>query len=182
MKATGIVRRIDDLGRVVIPKEIRRTLRIREGDPLEIFTDREGEIILKKYSPMGELSSFAKQYAESLAQVLGGTVCITDNDQVIAAAGAAKKDYQDKSIRKELEKMIQMRERVCAVRGSKEFVEIIEEAEMSAEEEVVCPIVCEGDVIGSVVLLKKDDKKKFGEEERKIAMIAAAFLGKQMEQ
>ena len=80
MKATGIVRRIDDLGRVVIPKEIRRTLRIREGDPLEIFTDREGEIILKKYSPIGELGSFAKQYADVLAQGTGQIVCITDRD------------------------------------------------------------------------------------------------------
>ena len=93
MKATGIVRRIDDLGRVVVPKEIRRTLRIREGDPLEIFTDREGEIILKKYSPIGELSAFAKQYAESLAQTTGHMVCVTDRDAIIATAGGAKKDY-----------------------------------------------------------------------------------------
>ena len=93
MKATGIVRRIDDLGRVVIPKEIRRTLRIREGDPLEIFTDREGEIILKKYSPIGELGAFAKEYAESLAYSTGHGVCITDRDQVIATAGGIKKRY-----------------------------------------------------------------------------------------
>ena len=91
MKATGIVRRIDDLGRVVVPKEIRKTLRIREGDPLEIFTDREGEIILKKYSPMGEMSVFAKQYANSLAGALGCTVCISDQDQIVAAAGVGKK-------------------------------------------------------------------------------------------
>ena len=90
MKATGIVRRIDDLGRVVIPKEIRRTLRIREGTPLEIFTDREGEIILKKYSPIGEMSTFAKQYAESLAQVSGQMTLIADRDQFIAAAGGCK--------------------------------------------------------------------------------------------
>ena len=76
MKATGIVRRIDDLGRIVVPKEIRRTLRIREGDPLEIFTDREGEIILKKYSPIGELSQFAGEYAESLAHTTGYLVRI----------------------------------------------------------------------------------------------------------
>ena len=87
MKATGIVRRIDDLGRVVVPKEIRRTLRIREGDPLEIFTDREGEIILKKYSPIGELGQFAGQYAESLAKTSGCLACVTDRDHVIAAAG-----------------------------------------------------------------------------------------------
>ena len=90
MKATGIVRRIDDLGRIVIPKEIRRTLRIREADPLEIFTDREGEIILKKYSPIGEMTTFARQYAESLAQVSGHTVLIADRDQFIAAAGGCR--------------------------------------------------------------------------------------------
>ena len=114
MKATGIVRRIDDLGRVVIPKEIRRTLRIREGDPLEIFTDREGEIILKKYSPIGELGTFAKQYAESLAQVSGLMVCITDRDAVIAAAGGAKKDYMGKAVSQELEDIIQERENIQA--------------------------------------------------------------------
>ena len=106
MKATGIVRRIDDLGRVVIPKEIRRTLRIRESDPLEIFTDREGEIILKKYSPIGELGNFAKEYAESLAQVAGCMVCICDHDQVIAAAGSGSKEYMGKRIHSELEDVI----------------------------------------------------------------------------
>ena len=105
MKATGIVRRIDDLGRVVVPKEIRRTLRIREGDPLEIFTDREGEIILKKYSPIGELSAFAGQYAESLAQTAGCLACICDMDQVVAASGAGKKDLADKYISSQLGKI-----------------------------------------------------------------------------
>ena len=94
MKATGIVRRIDDLGRVVVPKEIRRTLRIREGDPLEIFTDREGEIILKKYSPIGELGQFAGQYAEAMAQTTGHLVCITDRDHVIAASGTGKRNLR----------------------------------------------------------------------------------------
>lgn len=99
MKATGIVRRIDDLGRVVIPKEIRKTLRIKEGTPLEIFTDREGEIILKKYSPIGELNVFAKEYAEALAQSSGMVACITDHDQVVAAAGQGiyGKTYQQSS-------------------------------------------------------------------------------------
>lgn len=99
MKATGIVRRIDDLGRVVIPKEIRRTLRIREGDPLEIFTDREGEIILQKYSPIGELGEFAKHYAEALSQTSGHIACITDRDQIIAIAGG-RKDLMSKPILK----------------------------------------------------------------------------------
>ncbi|MEG0590905.1 MAG: stage V sporulation T C-terminal domain-containing protein, partial [Lachnospiraceae bacterium] len=114
MKATGIVRRIDDLGRVVIPKEIRRTLRIREGDPLEIFTDREGEIILKKYSPIGELGTFARQYAESLSQTMGSIVCVTDRDQIIAAAGNGKKELQDKDISRQLQNSIEQREQIVA--------------------------------------------------------------------
>ena len=105
MKATGIVRRIDDLGRVVIPKEIRRTLRIREGDPLEIFTDREGEVILKKYSPIGELSEFAQEYADSLAETLGHIACICDRDVVIAVAGAPKKEFIDKPVSGAVEKL-----------------------------------------------------------------------------
>ena len=106
MKATGIVRRIDDLGRVVIPKEIRRTLRIREGDPLEIFTDREGGVILKKYSPIGELTDFSKEYAESLQQVVGNIILISDKDAFISASGAPKKDYIDRKISNELEDVI----------------------------------------------------------------------------
>ena len=107
MKATGVVRRIDDLGRIVIPKEIRRTLRIREGDPLEIFTDKEGEIILKKYSPIGELSEFASQYAETLAKTTGHIACISDKDTIIAVAGAPKKEYLEKSISNEVERIME---------------------------------------------------------------------------
>ena len=98
MKATGIVRRIDDLGRVVIPKEIRRTLRIREGDPLEIFVDREGEVILKKYSPIGELGDFAKEYADSLHEAIGHIALIADRDNIITVAGAPKKEFLNKAI------------------------------------------------------------------------------------
>ncbi len=181
MKATGIVRRIDDLGRVVIPKEIRRTLRIREGDPLEIFTDREGEVILKKYSPIGELGTLAKQYSESLAQTMGYTVCITDTDQVVAASGSGKKDLQDKYISKELEKLIQSREQVLAKSDSPKYAAITPD-EKEFKEEVVCPILCEGDAIGAVVFLNKDEKKKMGELEQKVAQSAAGFLGRQMEQ
>ena len=181
MKATGIVRRIDDLGRVVIPKEIRRTLRIREGDPLEIFTDREGEVILKKYSPIGELGTLAKQYSESLAQTMGCTVCITDNDQIVAASGSGKKDLQDTYISKELEKVIQAREQLLAKSDSAKYAGVVQD-EKEFKEEVVCPILCEGDAIGAVVFLNKDEKKKFGELEQKVAMSAAGFLGRQMEQ
>ncbi|MGM9609855.1 MAG: stage V sporulation T C-terminal domain-containing protein, partial [Eubacteriales bacterium] len=110
MKATGIVRRIDDLGRVVIPKEIRRTMRIREGDPLEIYTNREGEVIFKKYSPIGELSSFATEYADTLARIGALQVVITDRDAVIATGGVSKKEYGDKRISPELEKLIESRQ------------------------------------------------------------------------
>ena len=128
MKATGIVRRIDDLGRIVIPKEIRRTLRIRESDPLEIFTDREGEIILKKYSPIGEMSTFAKQYAESLAQVSGQMTLIADRDQFIAAAGGCKA-LLGKSISKALEEAIENRESILAGKNERSFIQVAEEGE-----------------------------------------------------
>ena len=182
MKATGIVRRIDDLGRVVIPKEIRRTLRIREGDPLEIFTDRQGEVILKKYSPIGELSAFAKEYAESLAATLGCTVCITDHDQVVAAAGYGKRELQDKSISKQLELAMKKREQIIAFSNERKYVPISDEYVDESLGQVICPILCEGDVLGSVVILERSDKKKVTEAEQKIASCAANFLGRQMEQ
>ncbi len=182
MKATGIVRRIDDLGRVVIPKEIRRTLRIREGDPLEIFTDREGEIILKKYSPIGELGTFAKQYAESLAQVTGLMVCITDRDAVIAAAGGAKKDYMGKPVSQELENAIQERENVQASAGDRRYVRLIDEETEDCFAETICPIISEGDAIGAVALFSREPKTRMGETEQKLALSAANFLGRQMEQ
>lgn len=181
MKATGIVRRIDDLGRVVIPKEIRRTLRIREGDPLEIFTDREGEIILKKYSPIGELGTFAKEYADSLGQVAGVMVCICDRDVVIAAAGGAKKDYLGKSISPGLEKLIEARENQQTETGDKKLVRIVEDDPEEPAAETICPIIAEGDAIGAVLLFTRDPKQKMGETERKLAQAAANFLGRQME-
>jgi AbrB family transcriptional regulator (stage V sporulation protein T) len=182
MKATGIVRRIDDLGRVVVPKEIRRTLRIREGDPLEIFTDREGEIILKKYSPIGELGQFAKQYADSLAQTTGLIVAITDKDQFIAVAGPTKKDLITKGISHELEEVINERESVLASKDDKTFIKIMNDDDGEYVYQVISPIISEGDAIGSVILLSKDAKVKFGDMETKLAGTAAVFLGRQMEQ
>lgn len=182
MKATGIVRRIDDLGRVVVPKEIRRTLRIREGDPLEIFTDREGEIILKKYSPIGELGQFAKQYAESLNQTTGYIIAITDKDQFIAVAGPTKKDLITKGISHDLEEVINDRETIIASREDKNFVRIMNDDDAEFLYQVITPIISEGDAIGSVILLTKDAKNKFGDLESKLASTAAVFLGRQMEQ
>ena len=181
MKATGIVRRIDDLGRIVIPKEIRRTLRIREADPLEIFTDREGEIILKKYSPIGEMSTFARQYAESLAQVSGHIALIADRDQFIAAAGGCKQ-LMGRQISRELEERMEKRECVMASAGDKTFLAVAAEGTEEFAHEAICPIICEGDVIGAVVLLDTDAKNGMGEVEQKLIQSAAGFLGRQMEQ
>lgn len=180
MKATGIVRRIDDLGRVVVPKEIRRTLRIREGDPLEIFTDREGEIILKKYSPIGELSQFARDYADALGQATGHVVAIVDKDQFIAVSGGSRKELLAKAISKELEQAIENRENINASKEERTFIPVAEEME-ELDSEVVAPILSEGDAIGAVLVLSKDPKNKTGETELKLAVSAASFLGRQME-
>lgn len=181
MKATGIVRRIDDLGRVVIPKEIRRTLRLREGTPLEIFTDREGEIILKKYSPMVELAAFSVQYAEAMAQSTGLMVCIMDRDQVIAVSGGPKKDYLQKPVSRQLESAITERMTIAAVREDRAFVPLVAEEPEGVTAEVVVPIICEGDAIGAVAILSREPRAKFGETELKLASTAAGFLGRQME-
>ena len=180
MKATGIVRRVDELGRLVIPKEIRRTMRLAEGTPLEIFTDREGQIILKKYSPMMELGSFAKQYAESVAQTMNQKVAVSDRDQIIAVAGMPKKELVGKSIHKDLEDVINDREAVIARRGDTKYVNITSD-DTDYAGQVIQTIICEGDAIGAVIVLSKDDKMRFGETEQKTAIIAANFLGKQME-
>ncbi|MFI3229972.1 MAG: stage V sporulation protein T [bacterium] len=179
MKATGIVRRIDDLGRVVIPKEIRKTLRIREGDPLEIFTDREGEIILKKYSPIGELGTFAKEYAESLSQSAGHIACIIDKDHIIAVSGGGKKEFLEKSITTELGELLDKRTTHIATRNDDNFISISENGDELYNHELITPIIAEGDVLGAVVFLSSD--KKMGEVEDKLALTAAGFLGKQME-
>ena len=181
MKATGIVRRIDDLGRVVIPKEIRGTLRLREGTPLEIFTDREGEIILKKYSPMVELTAFAGQYAEAMAQSTGLMVCITDRDQVIAVAGGPKKDILQKNISRQLEQMINERQSVCAEKDEKNFIPLVTEELEGVTAQVVTAIICEGDAIGAVAILSREPRARFGDMEMKLAATAAGFLGRQME-
>lgn len=171
----------DDLGRVVIPKEIRRTLRLREGTPLEIFTDREGEIILKKYSPMMELTSFAVQYAEAMAQSTGLFVCITDRDQVIAVAGGAKKDLLQRNISRQLEQAINERSTVIAAREDKAFIQLVDEELEGISAQVVAPIICEGDAIGAVALMSREPRAKFGDAEMKLASTAAGFLGRQME-
>lgn len=187
MKATGIVRRIDDLGRVVIPKEIRRTMRIREGDPLEIFTDREVGVIIKKYSPIGELSDFSKEYAESLQQVIGHIILVCDRDTFVTVSGGTKKDFIDRKTSPELEKVMDDRKTMLLGKSGNKIVpltsdEDYEEVENKYVSQVVSPIISEGDSIGAVVILAKAEDEELGEVEIKLAETAATFLGKQMEQ
>ncbi|SMO80948.1 AbrB family transcriptional regulator, stage V sporulation protein T [Melghirimyces algeriensis] len=179
MKATGIVRRIDDLGRVVIPKEIRRTLRIREGDPLEIFVDRDGEVILKKYSPIGELSDFSKDYADAIFESLQHITLICDRDSVISVAGASKKEYQDKPVGEIVENCMEQRKPYQEISPAR--VELIRDMPESYESYIIVPINAGGDPVGAVILLSKEEDRKMGELEMKMASTAAAFLGKQME-
>ncbi|ACD51753.1 stage V sporulation protein T [Clostridium botulinum] len=183
MKATGIVRRIDDLGRVVIPKEIRRTLRIREGDPLEIFTDREGGVILKKYSPIGELTDFSREYAESLQQAIGHIVLIADKDAFISASGTPKKDYIERKISSELEEIMDGRKTVMLDKTQNVVIPLHNDDDESRYvNQVISPILSEGDAIGTVIILSKEEGETLGEVELKLAETAATFLGKQMEQ
>lgn len=180
LKATGIVRRIDDLGRVVIPKEIRRTLRIREGDPLEIFVDRDGEVILKKYSPIGELGDFAKEYAESLADSTNHIALIADRDVIIAVSGTSKKEFMEKAIGEDIEQA--MEERKTIVNGQPGDYSILRDHSEQLTSRVIAPIIAAGDPIGAVILLSRDDGVKMGETEKMLTETAAGFLAKQMEQ
>ena len=184
LKATGIVRRIDELGRVVIPKEIRRTLRIREGDPLEIYTDRDGEVILKKYSPIGEMSSFAKDYTESIFRSLGHIACIVDRDQVIAASGVNKKELWDKPISHDLEQAIASRQTQTfnRIMGGKAMSVTNEDDNSGYTAQVVSPIIADGEAIGAVLLLSREQGAKMGDAEIKVAETTAGIVGRQMEQ
>lgn len=178
MKATGIVRRIDDLGRVVIPKEIRRTLRIREGDPLEIYVERNGEIILKKYSPISELGDFAKDYAEALYEGTGHIVMVSDTNAIINVFGISKSDYIDKEIGSLIEDSMHDRKTFFEENGGK--FEIVSGLIESYGSTVIAPIIVNGDAIGSVIIIAKDKTYKMTIFERKMAETAALFLGKQM--
>jgi AbrB family transcriptional regulator, stage V sporulation protein T len=177
MKATGIVRRIDDLGRVVIPKEIRRTLRIREGDPLEIFVDRDGEVILKKYSPISELSDFAKEYAEALFDSLGNPVLICDRDTYIALAGSSKKDYLSKNISDLVEKTMEDRNSVLVTQQGE--IALADGNDETISSYTIGPIIANGDPIGAVIIYAKEGT--LGEVEKKAVETAAGFLARQME-
>ena len=184
MKATGIVRRIDDLGRVVIPKEIRRTMRIREGDPLEIFTDREGEVIFKKYSPIGELTNFAAQYADTLHKICMMDVIICDRDACIACAGVPKREYLEKALSPELEGLMEGRSIYVHRDGGEQMMPLGEQ--LAHYVSCAMPIVSSGDVIGIVASLKTLDgygkSNLSAEVENRLVSTAAGFLGRQLEE
>lgn len=179
MKATGIVRRIDDLGRVVIPKEIRRTLRIREGDPLEIYTEKDGEVIFKKYSPMGDLSDFAGQLCESIGKHTGRIAAVADRDAIIALSGAPKRDLLDKPNSQDLERLMDQRKCYRYTPGTTKL-----RASEGSDQYylgVASPIMADGDILGCVMILMDEHGQGFDEADQKIAQTAAGFLGKQME-
>ncbi|HPU00744.1 MAG: stage V sporulation protein T [Firmicutes bacterium] len=184
MKATGIVRRIDDLGRVVIPKEIRRTLKIREGDPLEIYVDRGGEVILKKYSPIGELGDFAQEYADSLYEAMGHISYIADRDTIIAVAGAPKKEFINRPVSSAVEKVMESRKSVLINNTAEHQYYQGADDIMGPRfaNEVIAPIIAEGDPIGAVVMGSRDPAVKMTDLELKLVETAASFLAKQMEQ
>ena len=178
MKATGIVRRIDDLGRVVIPKEIRRTMRIREGDPLEIYTSREGEVIFKKYSLLGGVDDFAEQLCETLCKCTGFLCAVADRDSVIAAAGGGKRELLGKRISPQLEEVLSSRRIYQRAEGQQ--LPVVEGSDRYLAA-VAAPILSEGDLLGLVILAGQEPMIAVGDTEYKLAQTIAAFLGRHME-
>ena len=179
MKATGIVRRIDDLGRVVIPKEIRRTMRIREGDPLEIYTERDGSVIFKKYSLLGGVAEFAAQMCDTLNRTTGRTVVITDRDSTVAVAGAPRRELADQAISPELERLMEAR-KIYRYTDGESRIYVCDGLERYFLG-VAAPILSEGDLMGCVMLLLEQGSAPLTESEQKLVQTVAGFLGRQME-
>ena len=174
MKATGIVRRVDDLGRIVIPKEIRRTLKIREGDPLEIYTEKDGGVIFRKYSPMGDLQDFAAQICESIGANTGHVAAVSDRESIIALSGAPKRELMDKPNSQELEKLMEQRKNYRYNPGDSKL-----RATESSDKYhlgVAAPILCQGDLMGCVMLLLQENDKPLSESDQVLARTAAGFL------
>ena len=179
MKATGIVRRVDDLGRIVIPKEIRRTLKIREGDPLEIYTEKDGGVIFRKYSPMGDLQDFAAQICESIGANTGHVAAVSDRDCIIALSGAPKRELLDKPNSQALEKLMESRKNYRYRPG--ETLLRVSESSDKYHLGVAAPILSQGDLMGAVLLLMGENASPMQESDQKLAQTVAGFLGKQME-
>jgi AbrB family transcriptional regulator (stage V sporulation protein T) len=180
MKATGIVRRIDDLGRVVIPKELRRTMRIREGEPLEIYTDANGELILRKYSPVGEISQSSMECAEAINQITKHTCLITDKDRVVACSGTNKKEYIDQPVSKEIENMLSSRKSRMLNHDDVKIPLTSSDAKEHFSQ-AFAPILVYGDAMGMVIITNDDNNEDMSQSDMSLAMMAALFFGKQME-
>ena len=179
MKATGIVRRVDDLGRIVIPKEIRRTLKIREGDPLEIYTEKDGGVIFRKYSPMGDLQDFAAQICDSIGTNTGCIAAVADRDSIIALSGAPKRELVDKPNSRELDKLMESRKNYRYMPGDT----LLRATEGSDKYHlgVASPILSQGDLMGCVMLLMGEKAEPMAEADQRLVQTVAGFLGKQME-
>ena len=178
MKATGIVRRIDDLGRVVIPKEIRRTMRIREGDPLEIYTSRDGEVIFKKYSLMNGVEDFAAQLCDTMNRSTGKVCAITDRDTVIAVAGGSRRELLGKRVTAELEQLMDNR-RIYRYESGTPLP--VTDGLDGLTVHVAAPILAEGDLLGLVLFVDSQTASPAQEAEYKLAQTISAFLGRHME-
>lgn len=176
MKATGIVRRIDDLGRVLIPKEIRRTLRIREGDPLEIFTNSEGEVIFKKYSSIGEINEAASSAAEVIYKLGGAPAVIFDRDHVVAVAGTSKKEYSERRVSAALEDLIESRSTYIKNGDKLMPIEGVSKSALA-----ITPIISSGDVTGAVAFVEGENEQPANDKHLMLTKAAAMFLGKQIE-
>lgn len=180
MKATGIVRRIDELGRIVIPKEIRRTYKIREGTPLEIFSGENGELMLKKFSPVLELEDIAVDSCKSIFDTLEFDTFVCDKDEVIAVEGSVnfKKSFLHKSITLDLERVIENRKPLLL--NSKEganLVQLIKEREISYSSLVIVPILASGDTYGAIVLVGQNN---FSNQDVKTLQTFANFISLQI--
>ena len=181
MKATGIVRRIDELGRVVIPKEIRRTLRIREGDPLELFTDRD-ELMLKKYSPIASIERFAEGTVKSLGEQSGYLAAISDTDNVLRASGKGTRTRIGKGVSEKMTEIMTSRRSYLANKSEGgEIVPVVSDAELSITAQVIVPVVAGGDCLGAVILLATEEGATMEANAVKLARLTADIIANQFE-
>lgn len=180
MKATGIVRKIDELGRIVIPKEIRKTMKIKEGEALEIYVESTGEVILKKYDPMSEQKKQIESYAQTLAEETGMIVLVTNNRNIVAAHGKNSKSYIGKEMSEDLVKLINRRNLV----NSKEIgiVKLVKEDKKSEiVSQLIAPIIADSDLVGSIILMSKEVNKQITQCDIKLIQISKSYLAKLFE-